>query len=142
IRLRDKIIELQYAHLNERQLEGVLTTEGPVLLLAGAGSGKTSVIVNRIAHLIKFGNVYGKASAPHGVSSKDIAVMEAYIASASKALKGETPSLNPELSLLLGEQRVWSSNILAITFTNKAAKEMVERIEKLIAGEDIGRMWV
>ena len=56
--LRKKIICKDFSFLNDKQLEAVLATEGPLLILAGAGSGKTTVLINRIANLIK----YGKAS--------------------------------------------------------------------------------
>ena len=56
--LRKRIIERDFKSLNDMQKKAVLSTEGPLLVLAGAGSGKTTVLVNRIANLIKYGKAY------------------------------------------------------------------------------------
>ena len=70
-RLRDTIIEDHYHHLNPAQKEAVLHTEGPCLVLAGAGSGKTTMLVNRIGHIIRFGSVYGQTNPPEKITEED-----------------------------------------------------------------------
>ena len=126
--LRKKLIEKDFGSMNDRQFEAVTTVNGPLLVLAGAGSGKTTVLVNRIANLVKYGNAYN--SADDGFCSEEnISAAEDYINGVAEELPAGIFSVDAP--------RPWE--ILAITFTNKAAGELKERINlKLGAGgEDL-----
>ncbi|MCR4861972.1 MAG: UvrD-helicase domain-containing protein [Ruminococcus sp.] len=113
-----------FSRMNERQQEAVFTVDGPVLVLAGAGSGKTTVIVNRIANMINFGKAY---SAGGQGSSEDIAFLTDYA-------EGKTDDFDTLRDIVAAEPvKPW--NILAITFTNKAAGELRERLAAML-GED------
>ena len=62
--LRREIIKKYFSKMNDKQFEAVTTVDGPLLVLAGAGSGKTTVLVNRILNLVKFGNAYNSSFLP------------------------------------------------------------------------------
>ena len=69
---RRAVIAARFASLNDMQREGVMTTQGPLLLLAGAGSGKTTVLINRIANLIAFGEGSDSEEIPDFVTEEDV----------------------------------------------------------------------
>ena len=131
LELRRNYIASQFGKLNDVQKQAVFYTQGPLLILAGAGSGKTTVLVNRIANLIRFGNAYQTEKAPFGVSQELVDELELLLR------KKGTPS--QELAPLLAERPVWPYHILAITFTNKAAGELKNRLSGMLgeAGQDV-----
>ena len=125
IEARTRAIATDYAHLNPRQLEGVLTTEGPLLLLAGAGSGKTTVLINRIANLIAFGEGSDSNEMPEYIAEADVTYLEDY-------LKTRDPAMQQQAERLCALRPAAPWSILAITFTNKAANELKARLQALL----------
>ncbi len=121
--LRREAIAQEFGNLNEMQRQGVLKTEGPVLLLAGAGSGKTTVLINRIANLLRYGCGSDSAEVPEWVSGEDLAFLEAWAAHPD-------PEQRERMRHLCALHPVMPWSILAITFTNKAAGELKERLER------------
>ena len=115
-----------FSRMNEMQQEAVFTVEGPVLVLAGAGSGKTTVIVNRIANMINFGNAYFDET--RSGSADDIAFLNDYA-------EGKTDDFGT-LRDIVAVSPVKPWNILVITFTNKAAGELKERLAAMLGEEE------
>ena len=126
--LRDQYIEARFARLNAVQRQAVFATEGPLLILAGAGSGKTTVLVNRIANMIRFGSAHGSRELPRPVTEADLNDLRTAVAN-GRDLPRETAYL------AVRPARPW--NVLAITFTNKAAGELKERLRAML-GDTLG----
>lgn len=129
--LRRKVLEKEFSRMNERQREAVFHTEGPLLILAGAGSGKTTVLVNRIANLIRYGSAY-HSDEDRFLTEQDALAMQAYLDGAA-SLPEETRS-----HMAVHACRPWQ--VLAITFTNKAAGELKNRLSSML-GEQGGEIW-
>ncbi|MEG2770341.1 MAG: UvrD-helicase domain-containing protein, partial [Oscillospiraceae bacterium] len=132
IALRKQYIENKFKRLNPMQRQAVYQTKGPLLILAGAGSGKTSVLVNRVANMVLFGDAANSEEINGAVTDNDIAEMQQLLVGMQKE-----PSDN--MRTLLAVDAVKPYNILAITFTNKAAGELKNRLEAMLgdAGRDI-----
>lgn len=129
--LRRQVMEKEFSRMNPMQREDVFTTEGPLLILAGAGSGKTTVLVNRIANIVKYGCAYGAREFSVSLTEEEIRMLEEY--------RDGTQEYTDEIADLLAVRPAKPWQILAITFTNKAAGELKERLEAMLGpdGQDI-----
>ena len=127
IAAKQAALKRYFSRMNDMQQQAVFTVNGPLLVLAGAGSGKTTVIVNRIANLINFGNAYFDESC--NGSDDDIKFLNDYAEGRIEDFDTlrDITAVNPV--------KPW--NILAITFTNKAAGELKERLSSML-GEEAG----
>ena len=135
IAARRRYILSQFQNLNAMQQEAVATTEGPLLLLAGAGSGKTTVLINRIANLIRYGRGSDSNEVPDTVTEDDVEFLENLQEPVSDFDRHRA-------DFLCALEPVSPWNIIAVTFTNKAANEMKERLVKKLVpeGENIWAM--
>ena len=133
LKARRAVIARRFSALNDMQQKAVLTTEGPLLLLAGAGSGKTTVLINRIANLIAFGEGADSNEIPDYVTEDDVEFLEQY-------LDHPEPENQPRAEALSALHPAAPWSILAITFTNKAANELKDRLGKLL-GEQAMDVW-
>ncbi len=132
---RRQLIAAQFQRLNHMQRQAVLTTQGPLLLLAGAGSGKTTVLINRIANLLRFGSGSDSNELPPCLTEDDVLLLEEYLETGNEALQQRAQQL-----CVQDPPEPW--NILAITFTNKAASELKDRLLSMLGegGEDVWAM--
>ncbi len=124
-RLRREVIGQNHQNLNPEQRKAVLATEGPLLLLAGAGSGKTTVLIHRVANLIRYGRGSDSDDAPEWVTQDDLSFLRQYAKKPTKEGR-----LQADRLCALDPAAPWT--IIAITFTNKAAGELKARLEKML----------
>ena len=130
---RKTYIEKCFSRMNPMQLEAVLTTQGPLLLLAGAGSGKTTVLINRIANLIRFGCAADSDELPPEVTQEDVLFLEQEVSAPREENRARADAL-----CAMHPAAPWS--IIAITFTNKAANELKERLTAM-RGPEANDVW-
>ena len=130
---RKRVIEAEFSNLNPMQRQGVLTTEGPLLLLAGAGSGKTTVLIHRIANLLRYGRGSDSDEIPMPISEDEVEFLESYA-------EAPTEENRPLAQYLCAVEPPQPYEVLAITFTNKAANELKERLERML-GESGCDVW-
>ena len=129
INLKKRALEKYFEKMNPEQKKAIFKVKGPVLILAGAGSGKTTVLVNRIANMIYFGNAYNSEEVLF--TDEEAQFLKNYVC----GLEND----NKRLRNIIAVNTINPWNILAITFTNKAAGELKERIANMLgdAGEGL-----
>ena len=116
------LFDRYYARLNEPQRRAVYQIDGPLLILAGAGSGKTTVLVERIAYIIRYGDAYASDRVPDDLREADVVALEqAVTAEMSREELGDVLAR-------FADDPCPPWRVLAITFTNKAAGEIKARL--------------
>ena len=133
IAARRAVIAGTYQNLNDRQREAVLCTEGPLLLLAGAGSGKTTVLIHRVANLLRYGRGSDTEEIPMPISEDEVEFLEQYA-------QHSDPEQEALAQYLCAVEPARPWEVLAITFTNKAANELKERLERML-GDTAQDVW-
>ena len=134
IQARHDAITTEYSNLNPCRRQGVLATEGPLLLLAGAGSGKTTVLIHRVANLLRFGRGSDTDEIPIPISEDEVQFLEQYAAAPDAAQR-------PLMEYLCAVEPARPWEVLAITFTNKAANELKERLGRMLGEEVAADVW-
>lgn len=133
-KLKKQLLETEFSKLNRPQQEAVFNSDGAMLILAGAGSGKTTTVVNKIAYMLKYGDSYADfGELPPNIDENTIAYMEAFAS--------EKMPPDEMLASIIRRNPIPAYNVLAFTFTNKAANEMKERISQTV-GSLADDMWI
>lgn len=125
--LRKQYIDAKFMTMNPMQKKAIYNVDGPVLVLAGAGSGKTTTIIGRIVYMVMFGHAYYSTETTFPITEGNIKEL--------KSVLSGTGSISEHLKSMLQVKPVSPQNIMAVTFTNKAAGEMKKRLESKL-GKD------
>ncbi len=123
-----------YDDMNEKQRQAMFTVNGPLLVLAGAGTGKTTVLVNRIAFILQYGNAYQSERVPDTITEEEIRALAQITQSGDRELMRHTAQQ-------YAEQVCPPWALLAITFTNKAANEIKSRLQAAVGEESADQIW-
>lgn len=126
--LKRNALESCFSRMNDMQRKAVFRVNGSVLIIAGAGSGKTTVLCNRIANMMRFGNAY------QDTEVRSLTQEQEQFLSAYPDME-KTPETAQKLADIIAVKPVAPWNILAITFTNKAAGELKQRLISMIGEE-------
>ena len=129
IAARKAVIARDLFRLNPMQRQAAMTTEGPLLLLAGAGSGKTTVLIQRVYNLLTYGRGSDSQEVPSWATEEDLAFLESF-----PPQPDEPEARRARRLCAVDVPRPWE--IIAITFTNKAAGELKERLRRMLGGEE------
>ncbi len=121
VNLRKEYINQQFSRMNDMQQKAVFHIKGPLLILAGAGSGKTSVLINRISNMVRFGDSYNSTYFPGDIDEETLYCLKYAVENKTK--------LDFDVERKISTGVIWPYHILAITFTNKAAAELRSRLE-------------
>lgn len=134
LKAKRKLFDTYYSKLNPEQREAIFTADGALLVLAGAGSGKTTVLVNRIVYLVKYGNAYYSKYVPHSLTEERVLQLERAAGESREAIEEILPEF------ISSPCPPWQ--MLAITFTNKAANEIKNRLVAAMGDdESSGSIW-
>ena len=131
IKIKRSLFDKYYGRMNPVQRSSVYTVNGPLLVLAGAGSGKTTVLVNRISHIIRYGDAYESEYVPPNVTEEDLSRIQGYAELSRDDLGNALTEFSSDPC------PPWA--VLAITFTNKAAGEIKERLVSAVGDESAAK---
>ena len=121
--LRTKFLERDFLNMNSKQKEAVFNVNGPVIVLAGAGSGKTTAIVNRIINMVNYGNAYMSKGTPSNLTEGTVSDLGTLYNNGNSA---------ESVKDILCSRKIDPGNILTITFTNEAANELKSRLSEAL----------